>query len=410
MHRQAQNEMGLRKALALCILVTSYIVWTALHWSSFGSWLLETPGIVGQASWTSRPTATAPIHLGVNATQIVARLGPEPVRWKKLNKDGRNGRPEMRLSHTNGDPELWPRPDDIWLVSYPKSGQTWLRFLLGNLLAFDSKQPIDFDTVESRFPFLEDGSESWISWAFLASPSPRIFKSHQPLILPQPTYPCNKKQTSRSSTLKMSKVQCLCPNCASKFRKILYVLRDGRDVMWSYLKFRWGLGQYHKYNLTGFLDPATQLYPGPLWHEHAHSWLGRGPTGCGGSGCDGAAGQWVRPDGVSIMLVRYEDMLQNATHELLRAAKFVGLPVDKPRIQWAVEQSAAESMRRIEKQKGHGFFEKKYSNAIQHDFKFVQGANVGGWRNVYTVDDKRLFKSYAGQALIDYGYATDVEW
>ena len=33
-----------------------------------------------------------------------------------------------------------------------------------------------FGTVEARFPFLEDGTESWISWAFQATPMPRIFK------------------------------------------------------------------------------------------------------------------------------------------------------------------------------------------------------------------------------------------
>ena len=44
--------------------------------------------------------------------------------------------------------------------------------------------PIDFDTVESRIPFLEDGREEWIAWAFKAAPVPRIFKSHQPILHP----------------------------------------------------------------------------------------------------------------------------------------------------------------------------------------------------------------------------------
>ena len=45
-------------------------------------------------------------------------------------------------------------------------------------------EPIDFDTVESRIPFLEDGREEWIAWAFKAAPTPRIFKSHQPILHP----------------------------------------------------------------------------------------------------------------------------------------------------------------------------------------------------------------------------------
>ena len=47
-----------------------------------------------------------------------------------------------------------------------------------------SVEPIDFDTVESRIPFLEDGREEWIAWAFQAAPVPRIFKSHQPILYP----------------------------------------------------------------------------------------------------------------------------------------------------------------------------------------------------------------------------------
>ena len=181
--------------------------------------------------------------------------------------------------------------------------------------------------------------------------------------------------------------------------------------MWSYLKFRWGLGQYRNFNLTQFLDPSLPLYPGPLWHQHLHGWLhGDGPTGCGGSGCRGAAGQWVEPGGVAVLVVRYEDMLQNATRELLRVAAFVGLPTDAARIRWAVDQSAAGAMRKIEEQKGHGFFEKKYAAGIRADFKFVQGAKLGGWRDVFTPQDKQLFKSYAGQALVDYGYASSMDW
>ena len=50
--------------------------------------------------------------------------------------------------------------------------------------ATQSIEPIDFDTVESRIPFLEDGREEWIAWAFKAAPTPRIFKSHQPILHP----------------------------------------------------------------------------------------------------------------------------------------------------------------------------------------------------------------------------------
>jgi hypothetical protein len=40
--------------------------------------------------------------------------------------------------------------DDVFLVSYPRSGNTWTRFLLGNLIYQD--EPVTFANIESRIP------------------------------------------------------------------------------------------------------------------------------------------------------------------------------------------------------------------------------------------------------------------
>ena len=36
------------------------------------------------------------------------------------------------------------RESDVFLVSYPRSGNTWVRFLLANVVESDAEQPIDF--------------------------------------------------------------------------------------------------------------------------------------------------------------------------------------------------------------------------------------------------------------------------
>ena len=41
-------------------------------------------------------------------------------------------------------------PDDLFIVSYPKSGNTWTRFLLGNLIYQD--EPVTFANIEYRIP------------------------------------------------------------------------------------------------------------------------------------------------------------------------------------------------------------------------------------------------------------------
>jgi hypothetical protein len=64
-------------------------------------------------------------------------------------------------------------PDDVFIVSYPRSGNTWIRFLVGNLL--DSDDPITFANVESRVHEIYFFSDQQLR----ALARPRILKSHE---------------------------------------------------------------------------------------------------------------------------------------------------------------------------------------------------------------------------------------
>ena len=64
-------------------------------------------------------------------------------------------------------------PDDIFIVSYPKSGNTWMRFLIGNLLFQD--EPITFSNIELKVPDIYRNNNRKL----LKISSPRILKSHE---------------------------------------------------------------------------------------------------------------------------------------------------------------------------------------------------------------------------------------
>ena len=59
-------------------------------------------------------------------------------------------------------------PDDTFLVSYPKSGNTWARFLIANLIHPGEK--IDFSNVNRIIP----GPEVTRNRALMRTPRPRI--------------------------------------------------------------------------------------------------------------------------------------------------------------------------------------------------------------------------------------------
>ena len=152
-------------------------------------------------------------------------------------------------SFASADPSLSPRKDDVWVVSYPKSGSTWVRHLITNIqrqsefentIQSSSKHKVKskngtlifrtaatpkaatFDEVDRFIPFLEDKSLGPVRLQFLNKSSPRIFKSHQP-------YNCDPRPCNYFLG-NQAKWQCECPNCAARFKRVIYIVRDGKSI------------------------------------------------------------------------------------------------------------------------------------------------------------------------------------
>jgi len=129
-------------------------------------------------------------------------------------------------------------PDDIFLVSYPKSGNTWTRFLIANLLHPD--KPADFATLYKLVPD-PGGTPKRI---FDRLPRPRVIKSHECF---EPRYP-----------------------------RVIYIVRDPRDV---------AVSQYHyhrkcmkiedQYPINKFVARfiAGQVCSHGSWGENVGTWL-----------------------------------------------------------------------------------------------------------------------------------------
>lgn len=236
--------------------------------------------------------------------------------------------------------------NDVFVISYPRSGNTWVRFLLANLIQYESEGPVDFHSVHRVIPGIE--KEEHREMLRKMAP-PRLITSHDPY------------------------------NPA--FKRVIYILRDGRDVMVSYYYYLTGQGGF-KGSFLEFLS-KKDLYP-CLWHEHVDSWL-------------------RRQNQCELLLIRYEDLLQQPEIDLERMARFAGLPCERERLRWAISNARFDTMRKVEREKGRAY-------GPTRNFEFVRKGIIGDWLNHFDSVYKEIFKSYANETLLRLGYVESEDW
>lgn len=240
-------------------------------------------------------------------------------------------------------------PDDVFLVSYPRSGNTWTRFLLGNLIYHTD--PMTFANVESRIPEIYLFPDSKLR----SLPRPRVLKSHEYF--------------------------------DPRYQKTIYIVRDPRDV---------AVSMYHysiKRRTIPEDQPISSFIPGFLqgrffvdwatWAEHVASWY---------------ATRLHRND---FVLMRYEDMLTDPVNELKKVCLLLNIEPDASRLTRAVDLSSAGRMRELEHAQSK---EWKLTRNTRQDKPFIREAKKGTWRDQLPSDSVRLIESAWGDLMVQLGY------
>ena len=245
--------------------------------------------------------------------------------------------------------------DDVFLTSYPRSGNTWTRFLIGNLIYQD--QPVTFSNIESRIPEIYFNSDRQMR----SLPRPRILKSHEAF---QPHYP-----------------------------RVIYIVRDPRDVAVSF---------YHHNIKAGNIPddyPMEKFIPRFIAAEFDRKW---------GSWADNVT-SWLalRQNSPSFILLRYESMKANPSQELLKVAEFLQrwqfrrIDSRQEMLQRAVDLSTPERMRDLEKKQATDWVLTKNT---RHDKPFVRTARAGGWKSALSSDAVAMIETAWGTLMRNLGY------
>ena len=240
--------------------------------------------------------------------------------------------------------------DDVWLVSYPKSGNTWTRFLIANLIAGD--RTVDWSNIEQVVPDLYISRDPLLR----RLPRPRFIKSHEPY---RPEY-----------------------------RRVLLIVRDPRDVAVSYFHFA---RKSHKVAASASIEEflpqflAGRVDPYGSWGENVGSWLG------------------ARRGTPEFHVVRYEDLLADTAAGLTTIVRDFGIAADAEQIRRAVENSAADKLRQLEAAQSQRH---KFLKRTRADIPFVRKATSGGWQTELPPHAARRIEEAWGPLMRELGYTT----
>jgi hypothetical protein len=233
---------------------------------------------------------------------------------------------------------LWPvyrtEPTDIFIVGYPKSGNTWMQNLIAGVVYGLDPEYLPDSVVSDLIP------DVYSCRYYRRYNTPMYFKTHD---LPRPGY-----------------------------RRAIYLLRDGRDVMVSY---------YHHLRAIGiadidFADVVTtgKYFTPSKWHDHVDAWRSN-------------------PFGAEIVTVRYEDLLENPVEELRRICEFAGIERSDELLEAVSSKASFQKMR--EKEKRSGWANSSWPNS----HSFVRRGETGSFKDEMPANVLASFLAQAGETL-----------
>ena len=242
------------------------------------------------------------------------------------------------------------RPADVMLVCYPKSGSTWLRFVVAQAL---TSQEIDFDSVERVSPPL--GKQRGAPELF--GPG-RLIKSHEAW-----------SKITRTPT------------------RAIYLVRDGRDVavsMYFFVQHRGAfVGTFSEF-LDLFIAGEVDNYGS--WARHVAGWI---------------RARDANPDRVS--LLKYEDMLLHGASAIKAAFARIGVVIDEDALAQALECNSVRIMRSKEsRSETIGRWQGKSAEAKA--IPFVRAGRSGEWTETFDEEQECRFSRAAGDVLAAAGY------
>jgi hypothetical protein len=255
----------------------------------------------------------------------------------------------------------------VWLASYPKSGNTWLRAFLHNYIAepnapYSINRLVDLSASEANALFYEPHDKRPASQYSISEAQklrPRVHRDltrlHDDLVFVK----------THNACLSVHGIPLCTPEVTDA---AIYMMRDPRDVAVSYAAY---VGQSVD-RIIGFMNKSQAANRGTdaqvfellgSWSMHVDS--------------------WTRQGNGKLLVLRYEDLLARPVEGFGKVIAFLGGAVETERLERAIGFSSFPILAAQEAAGGYA------ANAPGSASAFFRVGKAGQWREVLT-DAQRL--------------------
>jgi len=267
----------------------------------------------------------------------------------------------------------------IWLASYPKSGNTWLRIFLHNYI----QQPGSPYNINA----LADLTPTECALAFFQPHHP-----HAARLTETETQQLRPKIHQYLTTLSDNLVFVKTHNANLAFHGIPFctpaltagaitIIRDPRDIAISYAAYT---GQSIDDTITLMNQKGAANAPSPLqvfellstWSAHVTSWT----------------------QTTTQLAIRYEDMVATPEKTFAKIISFLGGAPDPTRLARAIDFSAFPTLAAQEKSAGYA------AHAPTAATPFFREGRPGQWRTRLTPAQAQRIAADHGEVMIKFGY------
>jgi aryl sulfotransferase len=276
-----------------------------------------------------------------------------------------------------------------WLVSYPRSGNTWVRLALWSALN-PGKPP--------RLDVLDGFARSVINRAtverVMEADSSEL-TAHETEILRADYHEAEFRGASPSPFVKVHDLwrvlgcgRMLYP--ASITHAAIYLVRDPRDIAVSWAAFK---GQSLDWAIDFLCDPEAmvgRVHPvRPAFSETLGSWSGH-------------VRSWLDDAPFRVIPIRYEDLLADTPAMLSRIIHAAGLAAGDDAVRAAASTTRFDRVSALEQ--AHGF-----SHRPATADRFFRVGKSGTWREILTPAQAATIERAHGETMARLGYLGDTD-